>query len=267
MTAQRPGRYVDANGATLYYEEHRDGTPLVLMHGGLASSAAWAPAVAKFADGFRTITPDSRGHGRSANPAGCLSYAQIADDIAAMITALGLIRPVVGGWSDGGQAALELAVRHPGVAGALIVGAAHPDFVESGLQEAHRTLLCADEAGVPDLEQLDLQLGSDADAIKAWHPGGPAQWQTLVEQTAPMWLEYSGLTPEELRAIEAPVLVLAGDRDELIPLELTMSLYQALPNAELGICPHGDHLGPMTPERAGAFAGIVGEFALRHTTP
>jgi pimeloyl-ACP methyl ester carboxylesterase len=50
------------------------------------------------------ITPDSRGHGRSTNPAGQLSYVRIADDVAALMAALGLIRPVVGGWSDGGQA-------------------------------------------------------------------------------------------------------------------------------------------------------------------
>ena len=133
------------NGAALYYEEHGDGAPLILIHGGLSSSSQWEPVVPELADGFRVITPDSRGHGRSTNPSGELSYALIADDIAALIAALGLRRPVVGGWSDGGQVTLELGARHPGAAGALIVGAAYPDFDAGGLREAHRALLGADD--------------------------------------------------------------------------------------------------------------------------
>jgi pimeloyl-ACP methyl ester carboxylesterase len=258
------GRSIEVNGATLYYQEHGNGTPLILIHGGLMSSAMWEPLIAELTDHFRVITPDSRGHGRSTNPGGELSYTRIADDTAALIAALGLVRPVVGGWSDGGQAALELGARHPGAAGALIVGAAYPDFAGSGLRDAHRALLSADDAGVPDLEQLDAQLGEFADLIKSWHPGGAKHWQALVRQTAPMWLDYAGLAPDELRRIEAPTLVLAGDRDDLIPPDLAVSLYGALPNAELAICPQADHGGPMTPERAPVFAAMISDFARRH---
>jgi pimeloyl-ACP methyl ester carboxylesterase len=60
--------------------------------------------------------------------------------------------------------------------------------------------------------------------------------------------------------------VLAGDRDELIPLELSVSLYRALPHAELTICPQADHGAPMTPERAAVFAGLIRDFARRHAT-
>ena len=57
--------------------------------------------------------------------------------------------------------------------------------------------------------------------------------------------------------------MLAGDRDELIPLDLMVSLYRALPNAELAVCPQADHFGPGTPERAGVFAGMIRDFAGR----
>ena len=134
---ERSGRCVEVNGATLHYKEHGDGAPLILMHGGLSSSAQWEPLVPELAHRFRVITPDSRGHGRSTNPSGELSYALIADDVAALIAALGLRCPVVGGWSDGGQVTLELGARHPVAAGALIVGAAYPDFDAGGLREAH----------------------------------------------------------------------------------------------------------------------------------
>src|SRR3712207_2091520 len=184
------GRSINVNEAALYYEEQGEGDPLILIHGGLVSSAMWQAVLPHLVDGFRVITPDSRGHGRSTNPAGELSYPLIADDVAALIAALELARPVVGGWSDGGQAALELGAPHPGVAGGLIVGAAYPDFGGSGLQEAWKGFLGAAGAGTPDLAQLEERLGDFAGVVKSWHPGGTQQWQALVQQTAPMWLDY-----------------------------------------------------------------------------
>jgi pimeloyl-ACP methyl ester carboxylesterase len=254
---------IDLNEAALHYEERGKGAPLILIHGGLASSSQWEPIVPELAGGFRVITPDSPGHGRSTSPAGELSYARIADDIAALIAALGLQHPVVGGWSDGGQVTLELGARHPGAAAALIVGAAYPDFDAGGLREAHRALLGADERGVPDSAHIDAELGEFADEIKALHPGGDEQWRALVRQTAPMWLDYQGLRPDELRAIRTPVLVLAGDRDELVPLDLAVSLYRTLPSAELAVCPSLSHDGP-TPERASVLASLIRDFAGRH---
>jgi pimeloyl-ACP methyl ester carboxylesterase len=254
---------IEANGAALHYEERGHGPPLLLIHGGLSAGSDWDPVVRELVDGFRVITPDSRGHGRSTNPSHELSYALIADDIAALIAALGLERPVVGGWSDGGQVALELGARHPTVAGALIVGAAYPDFDAGGLREAHRRLLGADAAGTPDLDHLDAELGEFAAEIKALHPGGTEQWRALIRQTAAMWLGYEGLGPDQLGAMRMPALVLAGDRDEFIPLALSVSLYAALPEAELAVCPHLGHDGP-TPERALPFASLIRDFARRH---
>ena len=58
-----------------------------------------------------------------------------------------------------------------------------------------------------------------------------------------------GLTDDAIRAIESPVLLLTGNRDDLIPLDLIMRLYRTLPNAELVVCPNTDHFGAMTPQR------------------
>jgi pimeloyl-ACP methyl ester carboxylesterase len=259
------GQLVLVNGMELYYEDHGGGAPVILIHGGLGSSSQWASVVPELADGFRVITPDSRGHGRSTSPAGKLSYADIADDIAALIDELELQRPLVGGWSDGGQVALEFGARHPTVAGALIVGAAHPDFDASGLRDVHRQLLAADEPGTPDPVRVDADLGELAEEIKALHPGGAERWATLLHETAAMWLDYQGLGPEEVRAINTPVLVLAGDRDEFISLDLVVALYRTLPNAELAICPSLSHEGP-TPERARIIASLIRDFAQRHTS-
>jgi pimeloyl-ACP methyl ester carboxylesterase len=263
LSAKASTGSVEANGASLYYEERGDGAPLVLIHGGLASGAMWEPVVPELSESFRVITPDSRGHGRSTNPSGQLSYGTISDDIAALIEALDLERPVVGGWSDGGQVTLELGASHPAAASALIVGAAYPDFDTGGLRDVHRELLGADDRGVPDERHLDAQLGEFAEEIKALHPAGAEQWRALVRQTASMWLDYEGLDLDQLQAIQEPILVLAGDQDDFIRVELAASLYRAMPDAELAVCPELTHDGP-TPERAAVLASLIRDFAVRH---
>jgi pimeloyl-ACP methyl ester carboxylesterase len=116
-----------------------------------------ASVAAALAGEFLVLTPDGRGHGRSSNPSGALSYSALADDLAALIAALELREPVVAGWSDGGQVALELAVRHPGAVGALIVGGAYPEFDDSGLRAAHRELLAAINADPEGQELAELR--------------------------------------------------------------------------------------------------------------
>jgi pimeloyl-ACP methyl ester carboxylesterase len=240
----------EVNGATLHYTERGSGSPLILLHGGLGAGSEWELIGARLAERFRVITPDSRGHGRSSNPAGFLSYSLLADDVAALIVALELGSPTVVGWSDGGQVALELAVRHPGAARALIVGGAFPEFASSGLRDVHRDLLA----------DLDGALGDEADELKALH----AHWSALVKQSGDMWLSYGGLADEAVAAIEVPTLVLAADRDELVGLDLAIALYRALPNAEFAVSPSSDHGAPFTPERAPVFAGLIDDFARRH---
>jgi len=66
--------------------------------------------------------------------------------------------------------------------------------------------------------------------VKSWHPGGEEQWRALVTQSAPMGIDYAGLSPDQVRSIEAPTLVFTGDRDEFINLDLSTALFRALPN-------------------------------------
>ncbi len=84
----------------------------------------WQTHTPFFARHFRVIAPDSRGHGRANNPTGEFSYRLMADDVVALVQALGLTKPLICGYSDGGQTALEIGMRYPNLAAALVVGAA-----------------------------------------------------------------------------------------------------------------------------------------------
>jgi pimeloyl-ACP methyl ester carboxylesterase len=234
---------------TVSYAEWGSGRPLVLLHGGLSAGREWAPLAARLSSRYRVIAPDARGHGHSTRTDQPLSYGLLADDVAAFIGALDLSDPIVLGWSDGGQVTLELAVRHPALAGALIVGGALPDYVGSGLRERSRALLEA-----PDEPE------AEGDEMRAAH----ADWDGLFEQTKGMWLGYEGISTTDLAAIAVPMLVLAADRDELVHLEQSVALYRTLTNAELAVCPATTHEAIATEGRADIVASAIDDFCRRH---
>ena len=107
------GEYADVNGVHMYYETHGGGRPLVLLHGGLGSGEMFGPLLPALADHHQVIVPDLQGHGRTADIDRPLSIVSMADDVAALISHLGLDRPDVVGYSLGGGVAIQIALRHP----------------------------------------------------------------------------------------------------------------------------------------------------------
>jgi pimeloyl-ACP methyl ester carboxylesterase len=239
------GHYVEANGLRMHYEDEGAGEPLVLLHGGTDTSHAWRAVVPLLSTRYRIVRPDSRGHGRTDNPAGRLGYAQMAEDVAAFISALELGRPLVCGWSDGGQTALELAIEHPDAAHAVIATGVMASLTQSYLDYA-RVALCADASGQVDLERYAHERAPAVARLRALHSHvyGEDYWRDYLQQIATLWLSPIGLSPERLARISLPVLIAQGDRDEFIPLEQALALYQQIPAAELDVSPRADHSFP-----------------------
>lgn len=257
------GRQIDINGASLYVEEQGTGDPLVLVHGGFVSSAMWAGVAPLLAAQYRVITFDSRGHGRSTNPGGTLLYEQFADDTAALIEALELDRPFVGGWSDGGEAALQFGSRHPGRARGLIAGGTSLELGTEAAKAQMRAMFHVNDDGVIDFDAFVTDWAQTLlPMMRQSHPHGEQQWQTIVQQTVTMWLAYPSLTHEQFARIDAPALVVVGDRDELISVEEVVKLYRWLPNAELAILPGSTHMRPIF--EPATFVGAVLDFLHRH---
>src|SRR5918994_149807 len=105
--------YADINGLSMYYEEHGQGDPLVLLHGGIAGGEIFAGIASRLAEGRRVIVPDLQGHGRTADIDRPLRPETLADDVAALIAHLGLERADVLGYSLGGHVTWRLAIQHP----------------------------------------------------------------------------------------------------------------------------------------------------------
>lgn len=119
---------LELEDATLWYEvDGDDGTPLVFVHGGWMNGRAWEPQVEHFADDYRVITLDVRGHGKTgATDADEYSIELFADDLETLLGVLGIEdeSPVLCGLSLGSMVLQEYLARHPDrAAGAILAGA------------------------------------------------------------------------------------------------------------------------------------------------
>ena len=127
-TTASHGQSVHANGIDIHYLDHGEGEPLVLLHGGVVSTnpiwtgvpVAYASHMDTLGGHFRVIAPDTRGCGKTVHSGGTISFDLLADDVAALIDALDLERPLIAGFSDGGITATVLAIRHPGAVRAIV---------------------------------------------------------------------------------------------------------------------------------------------------
>jgi pimeloyl-ACP methyl ester carboxylesterase len=257
------GTYIEANGHNVYYEVYGEGEPLLLIHGGTATSRSWASHLPAVTGHFRVFTPDSRGHGRTNNPMGELDYRVMADDMAALIGALGLQRLLVLGYSDGGQIALEFGMRYPGLARALVLGGTQFRFSEAYL-EAVWALLGITDGEEVDTERLEREQPDWVAFLGEAHGYvyGPEYWKTYVKQIASLWLTPLHYTSEDLAAFIDPVLILIGDRDEGASPEEATELFRLLPHAELAVAPASDH--SFIEAKAGLFDALALDFLLRH---
>ena len=103
---------IEANGIQIYYEQQGFGEPLILIPYLSADNACYAFQVAEYAKHFTCITLDLRGSGKSDNP-GDVSIELYADDVAALMHALGMSQAHISGLSLGAAIAMKLATKYP----------------------------------------------------------------------------------------------------------------------------------------------------------
>ena len=113
--------YAAVNGMNLYYEVHGAGRPLILLHGGLSSTETLDAIVAPLAAGRQVITVDLQAHGRTADIDRPMTYAAMADDMAALLKELGIGKADFMGYSLGGGVALRAAIQHPDLVRRLVL--------------------------------------------------------------------------------------------------------------------------------------------------
>ena len=228
-TNEAAGGFVEVNGISMYYELYGEGPPLVLIHGSGQSIADMAAQIDGFRDQYQIIVADSRAHGKSGMTEQQMTYRQMASDWAGLIAALTTEPARVIGWSDGGNIALELARAHSELIDRVAVMGANLAPDESAVYPWAVNWVLEESANI------ERQL-ADGDTSQNW---------AALKQQFYLLRELPDMSLEELASIEAPVLVMAGDRD-IIREEHTLLIYQTLSNAHLAIFPGETHFTPAT---------------------
>ncbi|HVH15995.1 MAG TPA: alpha/beta hydrolase [Candidatus Angelobacter sp.] len=254
------GKHVKVNDLTIYYETFGAGEPLVLLHGGTATRRMWEKFVPTFSKHFKVIAPDSRGHGKTNNPSGEFSFRLMADDTAGLIRALGLERPSICGYSDGGQIALEFGMHHPKVASKLVIAGAHNRLQDADVGSLRD--MGIEAPGVVDVQKFEKAAPEIVSRVREFSSGhGPEYWKTFVKEISKMWFTQLNYTVEDYRKITAPCLILVGDRDPDVSLEDALEMYRSIPKAELAVVPGSDHYFPWS--MAQLFTSTILDFLQR----
>ena len=217
--------YVQLGEVRTWYDEQGDGEPLVLLHPGGADARAWAPNLGALTAHFHVYTPERRGHGRTPDVDGPITYELLArDTIAFLEQVVGGPAHLVGN-SAGANVALLVALRRPDVVRRLVLisGVFHRDgWIPAAIdpsQEPHEAIA----RGYVELS-----------------PDGPEHFPVVAAKLKRMDFEEPTLRASDLGAVANRTLVMVADDDEVI-LEHAVEMYRSLPTAELAIIPGTSH--------------------------
>jgi len=112
--------FIDVGNTQLYYEEMGTGEPLVMIHGGLLDRRMWDDQFAVFAESYRVIRYDARGHGLSKAPSGAYSHHE---DLKKLLDGLKVEKAAIMGLSMGGYIAIDFTLAYPDRVSALVLAA------------------------------------------------------------------------------------------------------------------------------------------------
>ena len=189
---------------------------VVLLHGGMGNSDQMTHQVAALQDRYRVITIDSRGQGRSAPTDDGIHYAQMADDVIAVLDELKIDRATFVGWSDGGVIGLQLGIRHPARVTSLWLLATNYNL--AGMQSTATSATFGKYWQSCAARAVEYGVATD-DSAK------------VRAALRKMWRSEPEIDEDDLRKIEAPTIVALGDHDELIKRQHAKRLATLLPHA------------------------------------
>lgn len=218
----------------LYYEDHGSGKPVVLIHGYPLSGASWEKQVPVLLDaGYRVITYDRRGFGKSSQPTDGYNYDTFAKDLRTLITNLKLKDVTLVGFSMGGGEIARYFGKYgsKGIRKAVIIGGVPPfllktsdnsEGVDGSVFEGIKKAVAADRYAFftdffKNFYNTDQFLGKrvSEDVVRAsWNIAAGAS-ATASLACVPTWLEDFR---KNLTRVNVPTLVIHGDDDRIVPL-------------------------------------------------
>jgi 3-oxoadipate enol-lactonase len=253
------------NGIDTYYEIHgKQGAPwLAFSHSLACSVRMWDAQIEALKERFRILAYDTRGHGKSAAPAGPYTLEAMADDLRALVSHLDIQRMHFVGLSMGGMIGQTFAIKYPGVFSSLTLAdttSRYPAEAAPLWQERIRT---AETKGMEPLVQPTLERWftapfreKNADAVR--------KVATAIA-TTPV-AGYAGCcaaipkinVTARLKEIKCPVLVICGEQDPGTPPAMAREIHDNTPGSKLVLIPQAAHLSNL--EQPAAFNRALEDF-------
>jgi 3-oxoadipate enol-lactonase len=240
--------YVENQGVKIYWEEHGEGEPLVLIMGLASSIDMWHRTMPVMAQHYRTILVENRGVGRSDVPSPPFTIAAMASDVAAVMDAAGIDQARVFGISMGGMIAQEFTLNYPERVQSLILGCTN--FGGKNVQSASQKVLDVLKAR----GEMEAEEGAYAMAPYIYDANTPKE---RIEEDLKIRVKWFP-TPEgyfgqleaimswesrdRLSQISVPTLVIHGETDELVPPENGRMIAEQIPGAKLLMLPNTSHI-------------------------
>jgi pimeloyl-ACP methyl ester carboxylesterase len=226
LPAAEQSGYAPVNGVRIWYATFGQGSPVILLHGGLANSDYWGNQVRALEPSYRVIVMDSRGHGRSTRDERPYGYDLMASDVIGVMDFLKIGQAAVVGWSDGAILGLDIAIHHPERLTRLFAFAAN-----------------SDPSGVLDVSNSPVFNAFIARAEKEYGllSPTPAQFHSFVGQISNMWATQPHFTDDQLKGIRVPTWIVDADHDEAIKRGNTEYMARTIPGAGLLIQPKVSH--------------------------
>ncbi len=227
--------YSDVNGIKMYYELHgTTGDFLALIHGGGSTiGTTFGKLIPLLENKFQVIAVELQGHGHTDDRNAPESFEQDADDVTELLHNLNISKASVVGFSNGGNTAMQIAIRHPEIVNKLILASTFykregliPGFFD-GMNQA--TI----DAMPQILKDAFLEINPDTNKLL-----------TMFNKDKERMLNFRDWKDEDIHSIKAPTLIINGDRDVILP-EHAVAISKLIENSRLLIIPseHGTYIG------------------------
>src|SRR3989475_9079050 len=247
----------------LYYEDHGSGQPVVLIHGYPLSGASWEKQLPVLLEaGYRVITYDRRGFGKSSQPTAGYDYDTFAEDLHKLLTHLKLRDFTLAGFSMGGgevaryfgkygSKGVSKAVIISGVPPYLLKTAENPEGVDASVFDGIQKAVAADRYAFftgffQNFYNTDVFLGKrvSEQVVQASSNIAASASATASLACVPTWHEDFR---EDLARVDVPTLVIQGDADRILPITATgLRTANLIKGARLLVVKDGPHCIPWT---------------------
>ena len=241
-----PSHYLDLPGGRIHYNLLGEGPPLVLLHGLGSCTLDWFPVTPGLAPDYRLILVDLRGHGKSSRTLeGGYSIERMSEDVVGVLDEVGVEGAHVMGLSLGGCVALQLAVSHPRRVNRLIVVNSFARLRHEGIRTLAGRLsrLYAALKGMDALAWIVATSLFDDPEYQAITYQRIRQNDLGVMRRMMLVLARFDILAD-LKRIQAPTLVLIGDRDRTVSPLCAYDMMARIPRARLRVIPDAGHALP-----------------------